>query len=91
MPTRINLNNLPFTYYGDLLGVSDFYKISENAAYNVLNNFYNITYQAFHEIRQHVNITLFSDSIFVTSNRLKDTLNILSSLYIKLLKKTNIS
>lgn len=86
-PEEINLNDIPFTYYGDLLGVSDFYKISESAAYNVLNNFYNMTYEAFRGIHEDVTITLFSDSIFVTGNRLKDTLNVLSGLYINLLKK----
>jgi hypothetical protein len=87
MTKNVYLNNLPFTYYGDLLGVSDSYKIHENAGHDILSEFYASTYRAFQGFENNVKITLISDSVFIRGKRLKDTVKIISNLYIELLKK----
>ena len=38
--SKTELNNIPFTYYCDLIVVSEFYKISENEGYKKLDQFY---------------------------------------------------
>ncbi len=45
-----NIDEIPFTYYGDLLGVSNFYKISIDTAYEKLSFFYNETYQVVEQL-----------------------------------------
>ena len=84
---KINLNNILFTYYGDLLGVSEFYKVSEEEGYGKLDLFYNKIFDIFHNnIPRETNIFIFSDSLFITGKNLQDTLNQLGSLYIELLE-----
>ena len=36
---------MAFTFYGDLLGISNAYKLSPKAAYQKLNSFYNLCFQ----------------------------------------------
>jgi hypothetical protein len=88
MVRNVNLNDIPFTFYGDLLGVSDFYNISEKEGYKKLDEFYNAIYDIFHlGIAPTTKIFIFSDSLFITGRYLSDTLNRLGNLYIELLKK----
>lgn len=86
-----DLDNIPFTFYGDLLGVSSYFRISEAHASQKLNDFYNETFSAFSELaRTHVDtirIFLFSDSIFITGSILSTTLEHLGYLYSILFQK----
>lgn len=80
-----NLDNIPFTYYGDLLGVSSYYRIDPETAYQKLSFFYNETFQVFRHLEQvpgyDLKVFLFSDSIFVTGTILSSTLKHLGYLY----------
>jgi hypothetical protein len=85
--TEINLDNIPFTFYGDLLGVSNYYRIDADTAYEKLNFFYNETYDILGSIERiksnnyDLQVFLFSDSIFITGTSLETTLRHLSYLY----------
>ena len=76
---------IPFTYYGDLLGVSNYYRIDADTAYEKLNLFYNQTYQTLQPLSNRndydLKIFLFSDSLFITGTLLGSTLTHLSYLY----------
>lgn len=80
-----NLEKIPFTYYGDLLGVSSYYRIDPDTAYEKLSFFYNETYQVFSRLEQatgdELKVFLFSDSIFVSGYLLGSTLRYLGYLY----------
>ena len=82
-----NLDNIPFTYYGDLLGVSNYYRIDPDIAYDKLNFFYKETYNVLRDIERKkrneydFEVFLFSDSIFITGTLLESTLRHLSYLY----------
>jgi hypothetical protein len=80
-----NIDNIPFTYYGDLLGVSNFYRIDADTAYKKLSFFYNEAYQVFRHLEKQNNydlkVFLFSDSIFVTGTVLGSRLRHLGYLY----------
>ena len=81
---------MSYTYYGDLLGVSGYYKLSPDTAYNRLNDFYNTTFSHFSEYcrRKHdVEISMFSDSILIWGNDATSILEKLQSLYYRLIQK----
>ena len=55
-----------FTYYGDLLGVSGYYKLSPGLAKNKLDEFYNTVFSSLSDYcKAHRNdhVHMFSDSI----------------------------
>lgn len=80
-----DLERIPFTFYGDLLGVSSYYRVDPSTAYEKLNFFYNETYYLFRHLEQvpgyDLRVILFSDSIFVTGTLLGTTLKHLGYLY----------
>ena len=81
---------IPFTYYGDLLGIGNYYKLSPSVAQQKLHDFYN---EAFQTIREHVQhdeqnrIEMFSDSLFVIGRDAIAGLRFLSVLYSNLIRK----
>jgi len=81
---------IPFTYYGDLLGIGCYYKLSPKVAQDKLHEFYNET---FHTIRNHVpqndqnRIEMFSDSLFVVGTDAVEGLRWLGLLYGNLIRK----
>lgn len=82
---------IPFTFYGDLLGIGNYYKLSPAVAQNKLSEFYN---ECFYTIRNHVRqpnqdnrIEMFSDSIFVIGDDAIEALRLLGSLYGNLIRK----
>lgn len=82
---------IPFTYYGDLLGIGNYYKLSPAVAQNKLSEFYN---ECFHTIRNHVHqsdldnrIEMFSDSLFVIGDDAIEGLRLLGILYSNLIRK----
>ncbi|MHB1528580.1 MAG: hypothetical protein ACYCXT_03970 [Acidiferrobacteraceae bacterium] len=80
----------PFTFYGDLLGMSGFYKNSPSIAYDKLNEFYNTTFyslEAWQEANNDVKIWMFSDSILMTGDNAEGALSQLLILYAELLHK----
>jgi hypothetical protein len=72
---------MEFTYYGDLLGVSAYYRLGGHIAHRRLNDFYNITFDCLSEYcRRHMgtlHVQLFSDSLLAWG---KDALGLLHQL-----------
>jgi hypothetical protein len=82
---------IPFTYYGDLLGIGNYYRLSPAIAQNKLHEFYN---ECFNTIRNHVRqpnqdnrIEMFSDSLFVIGDDAVEGLRLLGLLYGNLIRK----
>lgn len=79
-----------FTYYGDLLGISGYYKLSPSLAYEKLNDFYNIAYSCLSEYcrsQENVKVHMFSDSLLIWGNEEREILEKLQILYLKLIRK----
>ncbi len=69
---------MPFTYYGDLLGISGFYKLSPQIAHQKLSDFYNTT---FLNISDEFDVIMFSDSLLIRGDDSKQALWQLHKLY----------
>lgn len=82
-------HSTPFTFYGDLLGVSNLYNVDSYLAKKKLNQFYNLIYDKFKEMAKDrkINIFLFSDSMFITGSMVKITIMKLADIYNELLDK----
>jgi hypothetical protein len=80
-----------FTYYGDLLGISGYYKLSTRIAKEKLNDFYNISFMSLSNYCQNnrdtVSVSMYSDSIIFCGKDPKSALEELHRLYVKLLHK----
>lgn len=79
-----------FTFYGDLLGTSGYYKLSEQLAYEKLNEFYNTTFYSLADYCQNnanVKVNMFSDSILIWGDDSLRILEELQKVYIKLIHK----
>lgn len=76
----------PFTFYGDLLGISNAYKLSPQAGYEKLDRFYNLCFQHLKTACQggRANVNLFSDSILFWGNNAESALGSLKQLYMDL-------
>jgi hypothetical protein len=77
------MNRTPFTFYGDLLGISNAYKLSLDAAYKKLDRFYNLCFQHLKSAcsGNHAKVNLFSDSIFFWGDNQRLALQLLKQLY----------
>jgi len=80
---------IPFTFYGDLLGISNTYKLSPDAAYQKLDRFYNLCFQ---HLKSACNggltqVNLFSDSMFFWGDNARAALELLKQLYVDLTKE----
>src|SRR5882724_8928798 len=77
---------MPFTFYGDLLGISNAYKVSPDAAYEKLDRFYNLCFQHLKSAcsGNHARVNLFSDSIFFWGDNQRLALQLLKQLYVDL-------
>jgi hypothetical protein len=79
-----------FTFYGDLLGISNAYRLSPQAGYEKLDRFYNA---CFHHSRiacqgeTPAQVNLFSDSIFFWGDDVRQALHLLSRLYMELISQ----
>jgi hypothetical protein len=80
---------VPFTFYGDLLGVSGYYKLSAGIAYSKLDDFYNTSFLSLSRYcrENNANVIMFSDSLFLYGHGPRKALRQLHWLYCKLLKK----
>ena len=79
---------MEFTYYGDLLGISGYYRLNPSVAKDKLNLFYDITFESLSGYcRQNENTTvaMFSDSLLFYGNDIGNALEQLHSVYVKLL------
>lgn len=71
-----------YTYYGDLLGISGYYKLNSKIAYEKLNEFYNTTYSELSEYvnsREDTKVIMYSDSLLVYGD---DAIGMLEKLHI---------
>lgn len=79
-----------FTYYGDLLGISSYYKLNTDSAYYKLNEFYTTTFELFRQMcseNSSLRVKMFSDSLLVYGDNLMKILPLLQDLYLKLINK----
>lgn len=79
-----------FTYYGDLLGISGYYRLSADQAYKRLNEFYNTTFSCLSDYcnsNTNVKIFMFSDSLLISGDDEQEILSELQKLYLKLINK----
>jgi hypothetical protein len=85
-------SKIEFTFYGDLLGISNYYRLSSEVAYQKLNRYYNITFQCFSgycdENIGNINVEMFSDSVLIWGNDLQSVLVLLQKLYINLIDES---
>jgi len=66
-----------FTYYGDLLGISSFYRLGPKVAHSKLDRFYAISLSTLVQF----NVEMFSDSIFIVGDDAVAGLRELMNLY----------
>lgn len=81
-------DGMNYTFYGDLLGVSSYYKLGTDIAYSKLNLYYNITFktlETYCQNNQDVQVLMFSDSMFMWGNDAFEALRQLHRVYRKLL------
>jgi hypothetical protein len=80
---EIDVDNIEFTFFGDLLGISNLYRIETTLAKQKLDIFYNKVFAKFKDmaLAGEVRGFLFSDSLFITSKKLKTILVKLGDLY----------
>ncbi|MCF8056648.1 MAG: hypothetical protein K9K37_08420 [Desulfocapsa sp.] len=79
-----------FTFYGDLLGISGYYKLSPSIAKDKLNEFYNTVFFSLSDYcRDNVNahVHMFSDSLLFYGDDPTPAIVELHRVYIKLLHK----
>jgi hypothetical protein len=77
-----------FTYYGDLLGISGYYRLNPRVAKEKLNQFYDITFESLSEYCQLNNmatVEMFSDSLLFYGNDVVSALEQLHSVYARLI------
>ena len=79
-----------FTYYGDLLGISGYYKLSSRIAKEKLNEFYNTVFNSlsfYCKSNNNVNVHMFSDSLLFYGDDPESALKELQWVYIRLIHK----
>ena len=81
---------MEFTYYGDLLGISGYYRLDPRVAKEKLNQFYDITFESLSEYCQQNNmatVQMFSDSLLFYGDDIASALEQLHSVYVRLIYK----
>ena len=80
---------MEFTYYGDLLGLSGYYKLNPQIAKEKLNKFYNIKFRLLSSYCEgnRVKVVMFSDSLLVYGSGDIELLSDLQKLYIELISE----
>jgi hypothetical protein len=81
---------MEFTYYGDLLGMLECYKLNPDTAKNKLDNFYTITFECLSGYcRSHstnIKCWMFSDSLFMYGDDARSAIEELCKVYVMLLR-----
>ena len=81
-------NTVGFTFFGDLLGISGFYRLAPEIARKKLNEFYNTTFFSLSDYcRNGARTEMFSDSVLVYGPDALTALRELHQVYVKLLHK----
>jgi hypothetical protein len=82
---------MKYTFYGDLLGISGYYKLDSKIAYRNLNEFYNTTFFSLSDYCNQngntVQVDMFSDSLLIRGDHALQMLEELHKVYINLLMK----
>lgn len=82
---------MDFTFYGDLLGFSNYYKLSPQIAYQRLNDFYNTVHDVLGEYCNDPNnkteIMMMSDSLLIWGDNAMEMLEYLHRIYIELIHR----
>lgn len=81
---------MKFTFYGDLLGISSYYRLDSETAYEKLNEFYNTTFGIFKEVcltQADLKIKMFSDSLLIYGDNLISIIPSIQKLYLALINK----
>lgn len=79
-----------YTYYGDLLGTSGYYRLSPQIAYERLHDFYNITFSSLENYcttRNDIQVNMLSDSLLIWGNDPEEILTELHKVYTELIHK----
>jgi len=83
-------NHMKFTYYGDLLGISGYYRLNPSVAKEKLNQFYDITFESLSQYCRQNNmatVEMFSDSLLFYGDDVDAAIEQLHSVYARLLYK----
>ena len=82
-------DKMDFTYYGDLLGISGYYKLSPDLAKNKLSDFYNTVFSDLSNYcnNRQVCVHMFSDSLLIYGDDPIQALEELHHVYVKLIHK----
>jgi len=81
---------MSFTYYGDLLGISGYYRLNPGVAKTKLNDFYSTTFNCLSDYcRSHpeVQVFMFSDSLLIYGDDARSVLEELHKVYLRLIHK----
>ncbi|MFH1539541.1 MAG: hypothetical protein ABIH66_11315 [bacterium] len=84
------INRVEFTYYGDLLGISNLYRLSSKIAYEKLNLYYNTTFRRFYEyctMANEVKVEMYSDNLMIWGKNPVEVLKHLSNIYVDILQE----
>ena len=75
-----------YTFFGDLLGVAGYYRLSPGRAYGRLNDFYNCTFACFRDYchGNDVHVSMISDSLLIWGSDTRSILARLQRLYLRL-------
>lgn len=76
-----------FTYYGDLLGISGYYKLSPELAKDKLKEFYNTVFLSLSDYcnaNNDVHVHMFSDGLLIYGDNPESALERLHRVYINL-------
>jgi hypothetical protein len=79
-----------YTFYGDLLSISGYYRLSPESAYSRLNEFYNKTFNCLSVYctnnSDSVTVNMFSDSLLIWGDDDQEILKQLLNLYLSLIR-----
>jgi len=80
---------MDYTYYGDLLGISGYYKLGSQITHEKLNDFYNTVFHSLSDFcrNNNIDIHMFSDSLLISGSGDDHILSELLKVYTKLLHK----
>jgi hypothetical protein len=83
---------MDFTYWGDLLGISGYYRLNPDVAKEKLNDFYNTTFNSLSDYCTHCNhheveVMMFSDSLLIYGKDALSVLQELQKVYVELIHK----
>jgi hypothetical protein len=81
---------MDFTYWGDLLGISGYYRLNPTVAKAKLNDFYNTTFNSLSDycrLHTELKVFMFSDSLLMYGEDALSALKELCNVYVELIRK----